>query len=394
MIKPLSIGPVVSPATATRLAFLIAGFAVACWAPLIPWVKVQLELSEARLGLLLLCLGLGALSSMILSSIAIPRWGCKRVILSSGIGVLVSLSLLPFWPSFGLMAFGLLAFGISLGAIDVAMNIQAAAVEKAENKAMMSGFHALFSLGNVAGAGTVTLLLTLGVAAQLSTVIAAAIVAVALFASRSGLIDSKRGNDDPHFALPKGGVLVLAMMASIAFLAEGSMLDWSALLLIEQNIAPEAQAGIGFLMFNLAMTLGRLTGDKLATRLGDHPLLVGGLGLAILGFVTLLFAPMFAPMAWLQLASFLLIGFGLANLVPILFRMAGQQTYMPVALAIAAVSCFGYSGGLLGPVALGFIAEHSTVWTAFVCLSGLIMLLMALAFALPNKAATSQVQST
>jgi sugar phosphate permease len=182
------------------------------------------------------------------------------------------------------------------------------------------------------------------------------------------LLKSEPAEAGPLLSLPHGFVVLLAVLACIMFLVEGAMLDWSALLLTSTKHLAEAQAGIGYMLFSIAMTVGRLGGDAVVSRAGDRATLIGGSGLAIAGFVILLVV----PVALLSLAGFLFIGLGASNLVPILFRKAGAQTRMPVELAVAAVTMAGYAGVLLGPAAIGFVAEFTGLQTAFLMLAALL----------------------
>src|SRR5207237_1214953 len=144
--------------------------------------------------------------------------------------------------------------------------------------------------------------------------------------------------------LPHGAVLLLAALAAIMFLVEGAMLDWSALLLTASGRLPAAQAGLGYIMFSITMTIGRLAGDVVVARIGDRATLLWGSVMAITGFVVLLAVPSVVS----AMTGFALVGLGASNLVPVLFRRAGAQTVMPVGLAVAAVTTAGYSGVLLG----------------------------------------------
>src|SRR5207302_2277440 len=135
----------------------------------------------------------------------------------------------------------------------------------------------------------------------------------------------------PLFVMPHAIVLLLAALAAITFLVEGAMLDWGALLLVGAGLVREAQGGLGYMLFSIAMTAGRLGGDAVVARVGDRATLVFGSLLAIAGFAVLLVA----TVAAVAMAGFVLIGLGASNLVPVLFRRAGAQKAMPAALAIA-----------------------------------------------------------
>ena len=241
------------------------------------------------------------------------------------------------------------------------MNIHAVEVERAATEPLMSGFHALYSVGGFAGAAFITLLLSMGSGPLLSVSIGAVLMALAMLATSSRLLRTRAADGEPHFALPRGIVLVIAALAAISFLAEGALLDWSALLITGNELVGVEQGGIGYMLFSIAMTVARFSGDALTARIGDRPTLIWGSLIAIGGFVVLLLA----PVAAVALGGFILIGLGAGNIVPVLFRRAGNQTVMPPGLAIAAITTMGYAGILLGPAVIGFVAKHVGLATAF-----------------------------
>ncbi|MEP5805198.1 MAG: MFS transporter, partial [Roseobacter sp.] len=169
------------------------------------------------------------------------------------------------------------------------------------------------------------------------------------------------GINPEAFTRPRGMVLLLAVLAAITFLIEGAVLDWGALLIIDREFAPTEGAGIGYILFSIAMVFARLTGDRIVGALGAFKVLVMGGVLTILGIALILLVnePMVA------IFGFVLIGLGAANLVPIIFSAAGRQKLMPSGLAVASVTTSGYAGILLGPALIGMVAQGSSLPTAF-----------------------------
>jgi MFS family permease len=199
--------------------------------------------------------------------------------------------------------------------------------------------------------------------------VTALIAAVLLVLAAPGLLRSKSAQGAPLIAIPRGIVILIGALAFVAFLTEGAILDWSALLLTGSFGVPAAQAGIGYALFSIAMAFGRLTGDVVVKHLGQRRvLLCGGLTVTA-GFALLLLL----PGVWMASGGFLLIGLGAANLVPILFSTAGRQDAMSPPLAIASMTTLGYAGILIGPAAIGFIASLASLRGAFAVLA-LIML--------------------
>ncbi|WP_315721530.1 MULTISPECIES: MFS transporter [unclassified Bradyrhizobium] len=358
---------------ATRLAFFVAGFGIACWAPLVPFAKQRLGVDDATLGLLLLSLGVGSVASMLAAGLLSARYGSKPVVIVSGLALSMLLPPLTVAATPVTLALALLVFGAALGSLDVAVNIQAIEVERHSERPLMSGFHAQFSIGGFAGSGVMTALLALDVAPLLGTLVCCALALAAMIVAAPRLLASKPQQSGAMLVLPHGAVLLLAALAAIMFLVEGAMLDWSALLLTSSGRLPAAQAGLGYIMFSIAMTAGRLVGDAVVARIGDRTTLLWGSAIAIAGFAVLLAVPSILA----AMTGFALIGLGASNLVPVLFRRAGAQTAMPVGLAVAAVTTAGYSGVLLGPAGIGFVAAATSLPTAFWILAALLVIVLA-----------------
>ncbi|MGX4805676.1 MFS transporter [Bradyrhizobium guangdongense] len=357
------------PATrlATRLSFLVAGFGIACWAPLVPFAKERLAVDDAVLGLLLLSLGIGSVVAMLATGILSARHGSKPIIIAGGIGLALILPLLVVAGTPVTLALALLAFGAALGSIDVAMNIHAVEVERAAGQPLMSGFHALFSIGGFAGSAVMTALLSFHLGPLASALICSVLMLTAMGLAWPRLLRRAQVQEGPLFVLPHGIVLLLALLAAITFLIEGAMLDWGALLVIGKGLVSEARGGLGYIVFSIAMTAGRLGGDVVVARIGDRATLVGGSLLAIAGLAMLLLA----PSATVAIAGFLLIGLGASNLVPVLFRGAAKQTAMPTGLAVASITTAGYAGVLVGPAGIGFVAHAVGLPMAFWMLAAL-----------------------
>jgi predicted MFS family arabinose efflux permease len=298
------------------------------------------------------------------------RYGSRPVIIVGGFGLAVMLPILPVAPTTALQGISLLIFGAALGALDVAMNVHAVEVERAAERPLMSGFHALFSIGGFLGAALMATLLTLGVGPFASTSVCAGLMLAAMTVAWPRLLAATTtGNGEaPLIVRPRGVVILVAALAAAIFLVEGAMLDWSALLISGKALLARNQAGLGYTLFAAAMTCGRLAGDWVTARIGDRNTLTGGGLIAVAGFVVLLTAPIAAA----ALAGFLLIGLGASNIVPVFFRRAGSQTVMPPALAVAAITMTGYAGVLLGPALIGYVATFVGLPTTFWLLAGLV----------------------
>ena len=354
---------------ATRIAFFIAGFAVGAWAPLVPFVKARGGLADGGLGLLLLCLGAGSITVMPSSGALAMRLGCRRVLLVACGVVCLALPLLATLASLPALAIALLAFGAGVGSIDVVMNIQAIIVERASLRPMMSGFHGMFSLGGIVGAGGVSALLSVGVSPLGATLGAVGCLGIATLAARQHLLPYGAAAEGGAFAVPRGIVLLIGGLCFVMFLVEGSVLDWSAVFLATQHGASPAVAGLGYAAFALTMTLGRLGGDAVVRRLGGLRVIVLGSLCAALGLAVAVLAPAW----WAGIAGYTLVGVGSSNIVPVLYTAVGRQTTMPEHAAVPATTTLGYVGILAGPAVIGFVARASSLSAALLLLTLLLI---------------------
>lgn len=352
----------------TRIAFFIAGFGIAAWAPLVPYAKARAQLNEGTLGLLLLCLGVGSIIAMPVAGALASRFGCRRVLTGGTILICLALPMLATVSSIPLLMAGLFLFGAGLGTVDSTVNLQAVIVERASGKTMMSGFHGLFSLGGIVGAAGVSGLLGLGLSPLQATLVVIVIVAVALLKAGPHLLPYGSESSGPAFAVPHGVVLFIGCLCFIVFLAEGAVLDWSAVFLSAERGLDEAYAGLGYAAFALTMTAGRLTGDAIVRRLGATRVIVIGGSLATAG---MLLATLFP--AWeTALLGYALVGAGCSNIVPVLYTAVGKQKVMPEHIAVPAITTLGYAGILAGPAMIGFIAHGSSLSIAFVLVAMLL----------------------
>ena len=345
---------------------------MAIWAVLVPFAKNRTGVDDGVLGLILLCLGAGSLLAMPVSGALAARFGCRSVMIATTIIICASLPLLAITSNVWLLGGALFVFGAGVGAMDCTMNMQAVVVEREAERSMMSGFHAFFSIGGFVGAAAMTALLS----AHIGPVTAALAGVVAMVVTAALSLTHWRGEpmrqDGPLLAWPKGIVLFLGILAFVVFLAEGAMLDWSAVFLADVRDVKPAMAGLGYVAFALTMTVARLFRDVAVERLGRiRSIVVGGL-LASVGFVVLTWVTPWQA----SLVGYVLLGLGCANIAPALFSLAGNQKRMPESIAITAVTTLGYSGVLAGPALIGFAAHGIGLAGAFM---GVAVLLIGVA---------------
>lgn len=379
---------------ATQLVFLVCGLGMASWAPMVPFARDRLALNDADLGLLLLLLGGGAMLMMPVSGWLVSRFGSRVVMVCAALVMALVLPLLLILPSTAPMAVALFIFGSSIGTIDVAMNAHGVQVQNLFGRPIMSSLHGLFSVGGLLGSLGLGFLIKLGLNPLYAIVTIAALMIVIMLAQYKHLFSSATerqatvtfsapGNavgDSPRFTWLDSHVLFLGFMCFAVFLAEGAILDWSAIFLRDTKGIDPAFSGAGYAAFSVAMALMRLVGDKLVARLNGKTVVVIG---SLLGAVGLSIAVL-GPGVASALVGFVLLGLGAANIVPVFFSEAGRLPTIAPTVSIPAITTIGYTGMLAGPALLGFIAQHSSLSTALGSLA-LLLVVVALSYALKGK---------
>lgn len=347
--------------TATRCGFFMAGFGLAVWAPLVPYVRARIEMSDALFGFLLLCIGIGSLSWMPLSGVLVSRWGIRPVVLAAVALLALALTGMALADSVWLMALALFCFGGSLGVIDVVLNIQSVLVETAVGRRMMSNFHGMFSLGAIVGALVMTAQLSLGVSAEAGTLAMMALVLAANLAVAPGFLPNRAPGGGLAFVRPRGLVLLAGLLCFAVYLAEGAVLDWSALYLTGEKGLGVAHGGLGYAAYTLMTTLARFAGGPVIARLGPPRIIALGGLLAAAGIGLTLVTE-----HWLlALLGYGLCGLGCANVSPVLISSLSRQTLMPMHTAVTVATTIGFAGVLAGPALMGLVAQLFSLGAAF-----------------------------
>lgn len=375
-----------SPAKwSTRIAFFVAGFSLSCWAPLVPYAQQRINADSAMLGTILLCLGLGAVIGMPTAGSLAGKVESKKIILAGACGLFIALPLLAMVSTPVALGLTLLLFGASIGATDVAANIHGTEVQNAAGTPLMSGFHGFYSIGGLAGASVVTLLIASGLDIRIAAAAAALIVLISISLAVNGFLSTHSSEDHPLFVVPKGKVIGIGVLAMIIFLAEGAMLDWSAIFLIQMKNVVVGVAGTGYVVFAIAMALSRFIGDRVVTIMGEKAMLLSGV---ILTSVGIFLTTVFNSFEWV-LAAMALAGFAAGNVVPVLFSLASRQKSMPAAMAISAASILGYLGVLMGPALIGYAAHYIGLIAAFITLGGIVALSASIVIMVMSKKVNS-----
>jgi MFS family permease len=347
--------------------FVANGLGMSSWVSHIPLLKERLDLNDQMLGFALLGAGMGALGTMWISGWLMSKFGSRKIAILSGICFPISLIGPGIAWSFWSLAVSLLLLGACNGLMDIAMNSQAASYEGLVRKPVMSSFHAFWSLscwcGSLCGSAFLAAPAWTWAHLPLITLVG---VSLTLFARR-GLLRTEPGTSGaPVLSFPRGILAVFGLLCLVVMMAEGAVADWAGVHLRMSYHVSEYMTVFGYNAFALFMTIGRFAGDTLARSFGRKTVIVGS---AVVSGICMGFAAL-APTPWISIAAFGLAGFGMANLVPLLFSLAAKRAGGEVEQATSSVFATGYLGFLIGPPLVGFISSRTTLPIAIVSLAG------------------------
>lgn len=342
--------------------FFVSGAVFAGWASNISAVQQALHLETGLLGMVLLALSIGAVMGMMLAGWLASSFGSGRVTVVSALLFCVALPLLALAPDSVWLAVALGFFGAADGAMDVTMNAQASEVERLGNRPVMSSFHALFSLGALAGWIFTAAATALDVSPPAHLAVLAVLGLLAALAASPHLLRpaAARLQRRTALTLPPAVLLALGGLGFVVLLCEGAATQWSAVYLHNDlGVGPEL-AGAGYGAFSLTMGVGRLFGDRLVHRIGPVAVVRGSAALAAVGLgVGLLIGH---PVA--AVIGFAALGLGCSNVVPVLFSAAGRTPGIEPTAAMAIVTVIGYSAFLFGPTLIGLVAQAASLGAA------------------------------
>ncbi len=367
---------------AVAMMFLANGFVMGAWAPQIPLLLPRHDITKSVLGLLILVLGLGAVTAMLFAGRLIARHGTRSVLRVFALSIVPVLPAVVYAPNLAVLAMAMALLGAMLGCMDVAMNANAVEVERRLGRAIMSSSHGFWSLGGfIGGAAGGWVLERAGAEAQ--ALWAAGGAALLVLAAMPFLIVEDRtpapvaeaGAPRPRLIPREGIVLLLGMLALFCMVPEGAVLDWAALYLSGTFGSDVSRAALGFAFFSAAMAVMRFAGDAVRNRFGAVKTLRISAIVAAAGMM----GGALAPTDTLVIASFFLAGLGIANTVPIMFSAAGNLPGLPTGTGIAAVTMFGYSGILVAPSTIGFVAEHVGFRVTYAALALMLLAVAAMA---------------
>lgn len=342
---------------------------------------MMLGLSEGDLGIALFFVPLGGILSMLLSSQLIKHIGEGRTTIYG----LVAFSFIIILPvvatSFIMLCAALFVLGFGMGWVDIAMNAVVNTIEKDEKVSIMSTSHGFFSLGGIVGGALGGLLAGMGVSSFWHFLVTGVLIFILIFLfinKHIGMVrDDGNKEESSFFVIPRTPVLGLAIIAFCIMIGEGVVADWSTVYLQDFLNSNATIAGLGYAAFSLTMTIGRFNGDYYIQQYGNLKVVIFGCLMALLGIALLLSLDI-----WIVLGGFTFIGLGYSCVVPVLFSSAAKKKGVTPAYGLASVASAGYFGFLIGPVIIGFLAEHYGLNNSFI----LLLILTAIALLSARKA--------
>lgn len=375
--------------TALGAMFFFVGLCFASWAARIPDIQAKFELSEGQLGTMLLFLPLGSLLGLPLAGWAVHQYGSRRVIMIGSFAYAMTLPLIGLSPSVLLLIPVLILYGLLGNVMNISLNTQALDLEDQMGKSILASFHGLWSTAGFVGAGLGAGMIFINILPELHFLIIMGISFFIIIAAQRFILKEQKVSEGSGLVIKKPDSLLLriGLIAFLGMMCEGCMFDWSGVYFKKVILVDPSMIAVGYVAFMGAMASGRFVTDKIAARFTKVAVIqVSG----VLIFVGLALSVAF-PTVWSATLGFLLVGFGIASIIPLSYSIAGRSKLYSPSVALALVSTISFFGFLLGPPLIGFIAELFDLKTSFalIAVSGIgITLLSSIrkqVFLIPQK---------
>lgn len=356
--------------------YFCMGFSFASWASRIPDIKSKLQLNEAQLGTVLLCLPVGQLLMMPFSGRLVTKYGSKKILSFAIILYTLELTNIGWASEMWQLGLALFIFGIVGNMSNISVNTQGVLAQNMYGRPIMTTFHGIWSLSGFTGALVGLLMVNLEVPPRPHFFIVASLVLITVFLAWKYLIpgSSTPAGNNKLFSKPEGVLVKLGIIAFCSMAAEGAMFDWSGVYFREVVKAPASMVILGYTSFMIMMTAGRFMGDQLIAKIGRKKTLqVSG----ILVFTGLTISVLF-PWVVTAAIGFMIVGLGASSVIPTIYSTAASASKKSPGMALAGVSSIGFLGFLFGPPLIGYIAQLFSLRTSFgvVAVFGLLITVM------------------
>tara|TARA_Y100000590_G_scaffold109785_3_gene125172 strand:+ start:5920 stop:7068 length:1149 start_codon:yes stop_codon:yes gene_type:complete len=367
-----------------RALFFIIAFYIGLWTIRIPTIKDQLLTNYVGIGYIFASFAFGSILIMACSNYIIKKFSSKKVLLIAGIVQGILWLVVPYVSSLNFFIILAFIFGWYYGIHEVAMNLQASNIEKRENKSMMSGFHAFFSLGILLGSFFTSIMLEL----QLSFILNVSIYIAILLplniffvsALKEDIDDDSEGKSNIFFFWPLL-IFLLVILTIVDSLCEGGVDAWAALYMRDAIGVDGFQIGIATIFFNLFMVIGRLMGDLIRDKLGVYRFLISLISLSVIGLIIIFNYNSILS----SVIGFSILGFGISSIVPLAYSLAGKVKGIDSAVGISIISIAAYGVFMIAPLFMGFIANYFGIKFVFTPMIGLFLLCLIIVIYFKNQ---------
>ena len=335
------------------------GLSFATWASRIPDIKTALHLTEGDLGSILFALPMGQLIVMPFSGKMVTKFGSHRILVFSLIMYVLCLANLGLATTALQLSLGLFMFGLFGNLANIAVNTQGVYTEVLFKKTIMSSFHGMWSFAGFTGALVGLGMLALNLNPLHHFLIVGGIVVIMVAFNFKFLIRAKeklkdKGQKKKLFTKPDSALLWLGVIGFCSMASEGVMFDWSGVYFKDIVEAPGPLVILGYTSFMIMMASGRFLGDGLINKFGrERVMQISGVMISG-GLFTAVFLPYIIPCT----IAFMLVGLGVATIVPTVYSMAGKNPTVPPGEALTIVSSVSFLGFLMGPPVIGHIAQN------------------------------------
>ena len=371
---------IINDIMATRLLFFIMAFFVGLWTIRIPTIKDQINTDYFGIGLVMATFAIGSIIAMVFANNVIKMSSTRTVLLYTSILQAILWLPTPFISSLQLFMIFSFIFGLCYGSFEISCNLYASNLEKREKKSMMSGFHAFWSLGVLTGSIATSLFLEWNIS-FLNNVITYVIILLPLniFIVLKLHVDQIENTENKHtiFFIWPLLIFILALIAMVNALTEGSVDAWGALYMRDFIQVDGFLIGLATVSFNIFMVIGRLSGDWIRDRIGVY------------NFLTILFITSILSLYILYsfdsilaaLCGFALLGIGTSAIIPIAYSLAGKAEGVDSGAAIAIISIAVYGTFMGAPATLGIIANNYGVNSIFFPILIIFLFILPIIFA-------------
>ncbi len=351
---------------ATALFYFGMGFCFATWASRIPDLKLSLKLSEANLGTILFALPIGQLLAMPLSGKVVAKYGSRKIAIIGLFVYVLFLSFLGLATQSWHLGLGLFLFGFFGNFCNIAVNSQGVFTQQLFDKPIMGSFHGSWSLAGFSGALLALLMLFLKLTPFQHFLVVVVLISLLILFNYKFLVKFKPQKIEvkektSFFKIQDTSLIWFGILSFCCMGSEGIMFDWSGVYFKEIVKAPGALVILGYTSFMITMAIGRFLSDILVRKFGSRNVLITS-GIMI---STGLYSAVLFPYLISCTIAFMLVGFGVSNVIPIVFNAAGNSKKVPTSIALTIVSSISFMGFLIGPPIIGYIAQMTSLRYSF-----------------------------